>query len=162
MIRVDLTKEDRKELNYNFRPAILLPSMLLVLVSSVLMVNYYYIGEVFFVKFLIESFILLFLICFLIFYLIIRKVLLDLRNGEKVIITKVITHKKKEVDYEAGSGKVGHVGIDMKPFDKYIFDFSGEELRVEKEIFDCAKEGDEINLHFAPITSELLKVELKK
>ncbi len=72
---------------------------------------------------------------------------------------KKLVHKLYKLDYEAGSGKLHS---EMKSIDTYYFIVDNFRYPIGKELFDSANEGDELYFCYAPLSNELLSIELKK
>lgn len=93
--------------------------------------------------------------------LFIRKYWLDIKNKEKDVISFNIQKKECKVDYEAGSASLWYTQK-MKANNHYLLTIDDNVHDVNKEMFNRANVGDEVNIHTAPISEYLLAIELVK
>ncbi|NJK98393.1 MAG: hypothetical protein HC905_28875 [Bacteroidales bacterium] len=156
MTTVRLTKEDIKKLKYNCRPGIIISSIIYLIGFFLIFGGFIEsISENIFFSIMSLS-----ILSITITFMLIRKSILDIRNGEKILELKTINQKEYKLDYEAGSGTL--IGQEMKQIDIWYLIIDNHKYSVEKDLFDSAKNGDEIYFHIAPNSKELLKMELKK
>lgn len=87
------------------------------------------------------------------------KYLLDLRNGEKVVETKIILKKEQKFGYEAGSGTM-YFGQEMK--EVYLFSIVVENVRykIEEKLYNSCTEGEKILFNYAPKSRFLVSIEV--
>lgn len=150
-----LTNEDIKKLRSNCRPGIII-SIITFFIGMLMILGGFFELKV---KDIFLSMLILSILCILLGFIIIRNTLSDIRNGEKILEVKTIKQKEYKLDYEVGSGTL--IGQKMKSVDIWYLIIDNYKYSVEKDFFDSAKEGDEILFHIAPISKELLKMELK-
>ncbi len=90
----------------------------------------------------------------LILYLINRKYWMDLRDGRKSIIVKVIQEKEKKVDYEAGSGR--RMGR-MKAFKSHSIIVENIRYRIPEGLWIQLEEGGKVAKHTTKQNDYLIK-----
>jgi len=90
----------------------------------------------------------------------IRKYLIDINSGEKELIEKKVQKKLFFIDHEPGSGSL-IIGQKMKAFESYNLVIEGKRYNVEKELFEKTEEDGIVFFHIAPVSDELLKIDLK-
>jgi hypothetical protein len=160
-----LTEEDIKELKYNCRAGITIPVLLFLIGSSLIIpIEYYNMLDIYLalskIQIIFLSEIILLIISLLIAYLMLHKLIADIRNGEKIIKTHIISQKDKMEDYEAGSGTM-YIGQEMNAFEKFSIIVDNNYLyRVDKELYNASEIGDKVYFHYAPISKHRLKITL--
>lgn len=92
-----------------------------------------------------------------------RKYRIDIRNNEKILIPKTIQRKESKTDYEAGSGHITPLPHNnpMKGFTRFSLIIENTRFRVDKELFESCKDGDEVFFHVAPKSNFRLSIQLK-
>lgn len=156
-----LSQSDLQALKYQCRPGILFPAFILILgVAYLLIYNYVSANQlaVFINAGNIYVFLALLAVAGLIAYLIMRKYLLDIRNGEKIIEFKQLTKKETVLSHEAGSGSVA-VWQKMKDLNLYNLIIEGKRYKVSKQLFDVCHEGDFVEFHIAPRSGFRLQIQ---
>jgi hypothetical protein len=91
------------------------------------------------------------------------KYISDIRNNEKILVTKTIQQRKSKIDAEAGSGNMTtlpHNNL-MKEFIRYDIIIENTLYRIDKELFENCANGDQVYFHVAPKSKFRLKIELK-
>ncbi|MCX6231474.1 MAG: hypothetical protein NTZ33_08015 [Bacteroidetes bacterium] len=161
-----LTEEDIKELKYNCRAGIAVPVLMFLIGSSLtVFIEFFNLANtvMFITKFqvimLSEVFILI--ICSLTSYLMLRKLVTDIRNGEKIVEKRIVSQKDEMEDYEAGSATL-YIGQEMNPFEKYSIVVEGSLYRVDKELYNAVEIGDNVYFHYAPVSKYRIKITAKK
>jgi len=163
-MKAQLTSKDIKELKHACRPGIILAIVLtfLGIISSAV----YYVNNAddnnnpLLNSEFIGIMVLLIFTSFLLGFALTRKFFADIKNGEKEILEKTIQKKHFFVDYEAGSGSMAF-WQKMKAFDSYNFIIEGVKYQVTRELYEQLNEGDKVFFHQAPISEELLKIDIK-
>ena len=82
-----------------------------------------------------------------------KKLRLDIRNGCKDLIAKIISDKKVIIMETQGLGP---------PSKRYYFWFDQLRSSVEKDLFDKANVGDTIIIHTAPKSQNIFRFEIVK
>jgi hypothetical protein len=95
-----------------------------------------------------------------VFMLMNRKYLADLKAGSKQIETKKIQRKEIKKSHEAGSGTI-HVGEKGNPIETPYIIIDNTRYEVTAEEYENAKEGDEVEFHYAAKSNFLIKTKLK-
>lgn len=147
-MKASLTKKDLKELRYQCRMGYILPFMFFLISSIITMGDIKYIS-------------ILLVVAFLISYLMNHKYYSDISNNVKTSETKCISQKEFKTDYEAGSGNMSTLphNDEMKAFIRYDLIIDHTRYRVEKNLFESCKEGDEVLFYYAPKSKYLLGIE---
>ncbi len=148
-----LTTQDLKELKYTCRYGVVIP-LLLFLIGFILILMFH-IFEKLSLEFAAIALLVLFVVCVAIAFLMLRKLVQDIYQGEKIMECKKIRSKEYKADYEAGSGAIGGK---MKPVDAWYLIIDNARYPVNKELFDGVGEGDEVYMHIAPRSGELLGI----
>ena len=96
----------------------------------------------------------------------------DLQFGRRTIKTAKITRKEKQKTYEAGSGSLsvpilGNLfpkiwGQEMKSRYRFNLIINQARYEVEKDLYDKANEGDEVEMYYAEYSKRLLEISLAK
>ncbi len=167
-MRLKLTEKDIKELKYQCRMGYVLPGMIFILGTFIsgaiyeLNFNTNSNGLNLGIDLLIALGFLI--ISFLVSHLMNRKYYSDIGNDEKFSETKIIQKKKDKKDYEAGSGNMTTLPHNnpMKEFIRYDLIIENTKYRVDKELFDQCRDGDEVLFFYAPKSKYLLSIEKKK
>lgn len=105
------------------------------------------------------AFACVFLIAFIFKYMMNHKFRADIKNGIKTIDTKTILQKKHQIAFETQSG-FRFARQKMKAVDKYELIFDESSIFVSKELFDKATEGGKTIIHTAPLSEEILNIEM--
>lgn len=105
------------------------------------------------------AFACVFLIAFIFEYMMNHKYRADIKNGIKTIEIKTILQKKHQIAFETQRG-FRFARQKMKEVDKYELIFDGSSIFVSKELFDKATEGGKTIIHTAPLSEEILNIEL--
>ena len=156
-MKTQLTKGDIKELMYSCRIGIIIP-LLIFLIGGIVLIAMSLQGVLIRTQNLNLIIGLLFILCTFVSYLIIRKLLADILNGEKILILKKVIGKEYKLDFEPGSGLFFSK---MRPVDIWYLIIDNIRYPVDKKLFESLNEGDEVYLHFAPLSQELLNIEKK-
>lgn len=91
-------------------------------------------------------------------FLINYKFYIDLRNNEKIQITKTLDSKEKSIDSAASrntSFVKGHLN-------RYEFDVDNVKFMVDEKLFESCAEGDKLDFNYAPKSEYLLGIEKSK
>lgn len=91
------------------------------------------------------------LLSVIVFFLLNRKYYSDIRNNEKMQITKTLQEKNKIKDYYKTTVTL-----------KYTFIVDNINLVVNKELFDSCNKGDKLIFNYAPKSKFLLGIEKSK
>ena len=91
-------------------------------------------------------------------FLINHKYYSDLRNNEKVQITKTLMSKSKSID--SAAGRAG--GLTKAFINRFEFCVDDIEYRVDKELFESCTEGDKLIFNYAAKSEFLLGIEKVK
>lgn len=157
-MRKQLTESDLRELRYQCRMGIVLPILFLIL-SNMVLYLFLLQGHLKFDAPVQITVLALVAVAFLIHILMNRKLILDIRNGEKVVEFKRVQLKEKKRDFEAGSGTLQSK---MNEFEQYNLVIDNCVYRVDKEVFDRCETGEEVAFFIAPISKYQLQIDLKK
>jgi hypothetical protein len=161
-MKYNLTEADTKELRYACRAGIILP-VLITLISNLLLFLVVYANKYSYTDTGIQLVVIATIVIpLLIGYMMNRKLMADLKNGEKVAERKVVRMKEKNSDFEAGSGIVGKIGRPMNQFDRYDLIIDNRRVRVDKELYEKVEEGGEVDLFYARESRYLLQIEIHK
>jgi hypothetical protein len=156
-MKTGLTKEDIKELKYSCRFGLLIP-LIVFLICGIVSIGISLNGNWSWIQNLILFIGPLFVLCTIVSFLIIRKQIADIVNGEKILILKKVIRKEYRLDFEPGSGLLLSK---MKPVDIWYLIIDNYRYPVDKKLFESLSEGDEVYLHLAPLSQELLNIEKK-
>ena len=159
-MRKQLTESDLRELRHQCRMGIVLPILFLIL-SNMILFLFLLQGHLKFDAPVQITVLALVAVAVLIHILMNRKLILDIRNGEKEVEFKRIQHKEKKKDFEAGSGTLC-LSQEMNEFDRYVLIIENLAYRVDKDIFEQCRAGEEVAFFIAPISRYQLQIDLKK
>jgi len=163
-MKAALTKEDIKSLRYECRPGILYAVGIFFLgfLTAFLCLDVDpqegFISN--YLSFLLAT-ILSIIVSTLLAFLFAKNYFLDIRNGEKLIMQKLIQKKENSISYEAGSGSL-FIGQKMRSSDSYDLKIDDHIYSVDEALYEQASEGQYVNLHIAPLSEHLLRIELLK
>jgi hypothetical protein len=160
MMRQQLTENDIKEIRNQCRMGIIIPVLFLIL-SNMILFLFILEGDLKFDTPVQIAVFALVLASALIHLLMNRKLILDIRNGEKEVEFKRVQLKDKIKDFEAGSGTLTF-DKEMNEFDRYNLIIENCAYRVDKEIFEQCQVGEEVAFFIAPISKYQLQIDLKK
>jgi ABC-type transport system involved in multi-copper enzyme maturation permease subunit len=156
-----LTAEDIRLLKYSCRPGILTALGFFVILLFILFASY--LNDESIIANRKELIVVIGLLIFtpiILGFSMIRKYLIDINSGEKELIEKKVQKKLFYIDYEPGSGSL-FIGQKMKAFESYNLVIEGKKYNVEKELFEKTEEDGTVFFHIAPVSDELLKIDLK-
>jgi hypothetical protein len=156
-MKTQLLTEDIKKLKYSCRLGVIIS-----IITFIVGLLFLFFGNKG-ISYFRESNVFLIIGCYFIFclifaYILLRKLLWDILNGEKIIEIKKVKRKEYKIAYEAGSGEIGGK---MRPVENYCFIIDNHSYSIDKFLYEKAKDGDEVYLHIAPLSKELLNIELK-
>lgn len=100
-------------------------------------------------------------IAMLVSYKMNRNYYIDIRNNEKIAYAKILQKKISKTDYEAGSGNMTTLPHNnpMKAFIRYDFIIDNTMFKVDKDLFESCRDGDEVILYYAPKSRYLISIE---
>ncbi|NPD47649.1 MULTISPECIES: hypothetical protein [unclassified Lentimicrobium] len=160
-----LSSKDIKDLKYQCRMGYIIPFFFFMIGSFLVLaiLDFFLLDTPLKNEFMALTLIAMFAISILINYQMNRKYLIDIRNNEKVLIPKTIQRKESKTDYEAGSGNRSTLPHNnpMKSFIHYSLIIENTRFRVDKELFESCKDGDEVFFHMAPKSNFRLSIQLK-
>jgi hypothetical protein len=159
-MRKQLTESDLRELRYQCRMGIIIPVLFLIL-SNMILFLFILEGDLKFDTPVQITVCALVSVSALVHILMNRKLILDIRNGEKEVEFKRVQHKEKKRDFEAGSGTLTFDN-EMNEFDRYHLIIENCAYRVDKDIFEQCQAGEEVAFFIAPISRYQLQIDLKK
>lgn len=162
-MRKPLTHKEVKELRYQCRMGYVFPGLLFIIgtfvTSAIYELNFNtetkgIIGEMTVVIMFAFGLLSLLISCKMNW-----KYLSDLRNGEKIVETKIISKKEQKIEYEAGSGTL-YFGQEMKGFDSFSIVVENVRYRIDEKLFDSCAEGEKILFNYAPKSRFLVSIEV--
>lgn len=162
---VPLDEQDLKELRNQFKPKIII-SLSFSVISTLFIIGnhiseYSSTGVMFTTE--VNLKIAAFIFASILFgYIMSLKTIKDIKNAEKIILSKKVEMKETREDYEAGSGKVGqYFAMKMRPFQAYAVIIENTRYKVDKDFYENVQEGDEVYFHLAKESRFLLRIEYK-
>ena len=166
-MRMRLTEQDIKDLKYQCRMGYIIPFFFLTL-GSIFITGFVHLiitgikepeGD-FHIYMTIG---VIFIVSILINYLMNGKLKKDIQNGEKILEQKTIQRKESMIVAEAGSANVGNLPH-FRPMNtaiRYDLIIDNTKYRIEKELYEKCKDGDDIYFHIAPISRFRIKIDLE-
>ncbi len=166
-MRIKLTEQDIKDLKYQCRMGYIIPFLFFIIGSFLITGFVHFIITIFKEPegdiYIYITIGIVFVLSILINFIMNGKVKRDIRNGEKILKKKTIQRKESMVDVEAGSANVGTMPHNrrMNKFIRYDLIIDNTKYRIDKELFEKCKDGDDIYFHIAPESKFRIKIDFK-
>jgi len=153
-----LTQKDIKRIKSQCNVGFL-RSLIVLLLGTFLTILYSYINSLSDLEESSFIFLIVLIISLIVLYGMNRKYFIDIRNGVKDIKRKKVQKKESKVDYEADSNNPNS-DQNIRSNDGYIIVVDDTEYKVEKDVFDRCKEGEEVIFNYAPFSKYLINIEI--